>query len=86
MGCMNASESFVLAIGTKKGLWLATSQDRKDWSVKGPLCEGWPTHDLIVDPTSGTIYAATGNAWYGPAVWRSDDRGETWTHSSAGMT
>ncbi|MDQ0616139.1 hypothetical protein QFZ33_000163 [Arthrobacter globiformis] len=36
MGCMNASESFVLAIGTKKGLWLATSQDRKQWSFSGP--------------------------------------------------
>ena len=24
--------------------------------------------------------------WYGPAVWRSDDLGETWTHSSEGLT
>jgi BNR-Asp box repeat len=76
-----------LLVGTKKGAFILDSdRDRKDWSVKGPLCEGWPTHDLIVDPKSGTIYAATGNAWYGPAVWRSDDRGKNWTHSSAGMT
>jgi len=76
-----------LLVGTKKGAFILDSdRDRKDWSVKGPLCEGWPTHDLIVDPKSGTIYAATGNAWYGPAVWRSDDGGKNWTHSSAGMT
>jgi len=81
------ADRILLLVGTKKGAFILDSdQDRKDWSVKGPLCEGWPTHDLIVDPKSGTIYAATGNAWYGPAVWRSDDGGETWTHSSAGMT
>ena len=33
---MATAESFVLAIGTKKGLWLATSPDRKDWSLSGP--------------------------------------------------
>ena len=76
-----------LLVGTKKGAFILDSdRNRKDWSVKGPLCEGWPTHDLIVDPKSGTIYAATGNAWYGPAVWRSEDGGKNWTHSSAGMT
>ncbi len=76
-----------LLVGTKKGAFILDSdQERKDWSIKGPMGEGWPTHDLIVEPSSGTIYAATGNAWYGPAVWRSDDGGSTWTHSSAGMT
>ena len=52
----------------------------------GPLCEGWPVHDMSVDAASGAIYAAAGSPWYGPAVWRSDDLGETWTHSSAGLT
>ena len=35
---------------------------------------------------SGALLVAAGNAWYGPAVWRSEDGGETWTHSSAGLT
>ena len=54
--------------------------------IQGPLCEGWPVHDLIVEPSSGAILAGAGNPWYGPAIWRSDDRGSTWTHSSAGLT
>ena len=36
MGGMATAESYVLAIGTKKGLWLATSPDRKDWFLSGP--------------------------------------------------
>ena len=35
---------------------------------------------------SGAIYAGGGSNWYGPAVWRSDDLGETWSHSSEGIT
>jgi photosystem II stability/assembly factor-like uncharacterized protein len=37
------------------------------------------------DPATGAVYAAGGNAWYGPAVWRTRDRGQTWTHSSQGL-
>ena len=58
----------------------------RSWSLRGPLCEGWPIHDLSVDPATGAILAAGGSAWYGPAVFRSDDLGATWTHSSEGLT
>ena len=34
---------------------------------------------------AATIYATGGNAWFGPAVWKSMDRGATWTHSSKGL-
>ena len=47
---------------------------------------GWPVHDIIVEPGAARLLVAAGNAWYGPAVWRSEDDGETWTHSSAGLT
>ena len=76
-----------LLVGTAKGAFILESDgDRRDWSVRGPLCEGWPIHDLIVEPGSGAILAAGGSPWYGPAVWRSEDQGATWTHSSAGLT
>jgi photosystem II stability/assembly factor-like uncharacterized protein len=76
-----------LLVGTKKGAFIFESDAaREDWSVRGPLCEGWPVHDLIVEPDTGAILAAAGNPWYGPAVWRSEDSGATWTHSSAGLT
>ena len=77
----------MLLVGTSKGAFLFDGDaSRKSWSLRGPLCEGWPIHDLSVDPASGAILAAGGSAWYGPAVFRSEDLGATWTHSSEGLT
>ena len=76
----------LLLVGTKKGAFILESDEtRRDWSIRGPLCEGWPVHDLIVEP-GGAILAGAGNPWYGPSVWRSEDLGKTWTQSSSGMT
>src|SRR6476469_7799196 len=76
-----------LLVGTKKGAFIFESDEaRSDWSMRGPLCEGWPVHDIIVEPGSGALLVAAGNSWYGPSVWRSDDDGETWTQSSNGLT
>ena len=76
-----------LLVGTTKGAFILDSgRDRTAWSLRGPLCEGWPIHDLIVEPSTGAILAAGGSPWYGPAVWRSDDDGQTWTHSSDGLS
>ena len=76
-----------LLVGTTKGAFILDGDERRgDWSVRGPLCEGWPIHDLIVEPGTGAILAAGGSPWYGPAVWRSEDGGTTWTHSSEGLT
>lgn len=81
------SQRTALLVGTRKGLFVLDGDtSRDDWQVRGPLCEGWPIHDAIIDPASGAILAAGGNNWYGPAVWRSDDLGETWSHSSEGLT
>lgn len=77
----------VVLVGTRKGGFvLESDEERRDWEVRGPLCEGWPLHDMTYDPATGAILAAGGSPWYGPAVWRSDDLGGTWTHSSDGLT
>jgi photosystem II stability/assembly factor-like uncharacterized protein len=77
----------LLLVGTPKGaFFLESDPSRADWEVRGPLCEGWPIHDLIQDPSSGAILAAGGSPWFGPAVWKSEDLGRTWTHSSEGLT
>lgn len=77
----------ILLVGTPKGAFILESDaGRRTWTTRGPLCEGWPVHDLIHDPRSGAIFAAGGSPWYGPAVWRSDDLGATWSHSGAGLT
>ncbi len=76
----------VLLIGTRKGCFVLESDlDRRDWAVKGPLCESWPVYHAVYEPESGTIFAAAASEWHGSAVFRSSDLGETWTHSSEGL-
>lgn len=73
-------------VGTKKGAFILDGDgERKSWTLRGPFCENWPIHHMIAD-TSGTIYAGGGNEWFGPAVWKSQDKGKTWSHSSEGLT
>jgi photosystem II stability/assembly factor-like uncharacterized protein len=76
----------VLMVATRKGLFLLESDDRRDWNVRGPFCENWPIYHAVHDAGSGTIYAAAASEWHGSAVWRSSDNGETWDHSSEGLT
>jgi photosystem II stability/assembly factor-like uncharacterized protein len=79
-------EKVLVLVGTKKGVFIAESDAaRQKWDLRGPYCEMWPTQHAIGDPATGAIYAATGNEWFGPAVWKSDDLGKTWSHSSAGI-
>jgi photosystem II stability/assembly factor-like uncharacterized protein len=76
----------LLLIGTRKGLFLLESErDRRDWRIRGPLCESWPVYHALFDPSSGTIFAAAASEWHGTAVWRSADLGSTWAHSSEGL-
>ncbi len=73
-------------IGTRKGAFiLESSIDRQAWDVRGPFCETWPIHHFV-RASDDTLYAAGGNSWYGPTVFRSDDDGATWTQSSSGLT
>ena len=78
----------LLLVGTSQGRLHPRRRRRphRAGRSRGPLCEGWPIHDLQWDPATGSIYAGGGSPWFGPAVFRSDDLGKTWTHSSEGMT
>jgi photosystem II stability/assembly factor-like uncharacterized protein len=76
----------IVLAGTRKGCFLLESDgDRRDWSVRGPFCEGWPVYHAIHDAETDTIYAAAASEWHGAGVWRSADRGETWELSSEGL-
>jgi hypothetical protein len=77
----------LLLVGTTKGAFVFDGDGaRTTWKLRGPLCDGWPIHDLQWDPSTRSIYAGGGSPWYGPAVFRSDDLGATWSHSSEGLT
>jgi photosystem II stability/assembly factor-like uncharacterized protein len=76
----------ILLVGTRKGAFVLESDDRKDWTIRGPYCEGWPVYHAVYDQSSGTIYAAAASEWHGAGVWRSPDLGETWELSSEGIS
>ena len=81
------SRRCALLLGTPKGAFILDGDEgRRDWRLRGPLCDGWPIHDISVEASSGAFLAGSGSPWFGPAVWRSEDLGETWTHSSEGLT
>jgi photosystem II stability/assembly factor-like uncharacterized protein len=76
----------LILVGTKKGAFILESDEtRRSWDLRGPFCNTWPIQHAIADPATGTIFAAGGNAWFGGAIWKSTDLGETWTHSSVGL-
>ena len=76
----------VLMVGTRKGLFVLESDgDRRDWSVRGPYCDGWPVYNAAYDSENGTIFTAAASEWHGAGVWRSPDLGETWELSSEGL-
>ena len=76
----------LLTVATRKGTFMLESDDRRDWTLRGPYCEGWPVYHAIYDPTTGEIYAAAASEWHGSTVWRSSDLGETWEQSSEGLS
>lgn len=68
-----------LLLGTKRGLFLADSDDRRSWRLRGPLLEGREVYHAFIDPRDGrTAWAATDHKVWGAHVHRSEDAGETW--------
>src|ERR687887_2481959 len=60
----------LLLVGTRKGCFLLESDEgRRDWSLRGPFCEGWPVYHAVHDPATNAIYAAAASEWHGSAGW-----------------
>ena len=79
--------SITLMIGTTKGAFLAVSENRQNWQVTGPHCNGWTINHMAGDPETGTIWAGGGGDFFGAGVYRSEDGGATWelTRLTSGM-
>ena len=79
---MSASAPSVLvAIGTRKGLWLARSDDRRTWSLDGPHLLMTEVPSVAIDTRGGTPHLMVGarSEHWGPTVQHSDDLGRTWS-------
>jgi hypothetical protein len=71
--------SLAVLVGTRKGLFVLHSEDRRDWRLEAPTLEGWEVMHAILH--EGTIHAATGGMVYSPTVQRSSDLGKSWKRS-----
>ena len=83
--------STVLMVGTRKGLWVGTSDDaREDWTFTGPHHDMEEVYSCLVDTrVTGPggvprIFAGASSMWLGPQVRWSDDLGETWQETPGG--
>ncbi|WP_112265214.1 WD40/YVTN/BNR-like repeat-containing protein [Lentzea terrae] len=74
----------VLAIGTRKGLWLARSDDRVTWQVDGPHHAMQEVYAVAFDTRADVrLLAGVASPHFGPGVSISDDLGATWEESSS---
>jgi len=72
-----------LFIGTRKGLWILASDDRRTWTADGPHFLGHIVQHAVLDPRDDrTLLLAMRTGHLGPTVFRSPDLGRTWTEAS----
>ena len=76
----------LLAIGTRKGLWLATSDDRRTWSLSPPHFLMTEVPSIGIDTREGRTRLMLGirSEHFGPTVVHSDDLGASWTEPPGG--
>jgi photosystem II stability/assembly factor-like uncharacterized protein len=68
-----------LLVGTQKGAFILTSDNRKDWKIEGPHFAGWEVYHIKGSPVDpNRIFASQYLGWFGQIVQRSDDGGKTW--------
>jgi hypothetical protein len=77
-------ETVVLA-GTRKGLFIFHSRDRRRWSSKGPFFEGHSIMHAVLDRRDGrTVWVGVTTGHWGATVQRSTDFGESWIRGREG--
>jgi len=72
-----------LLIGTMKGAFaLDAGPGRRSWKIRGPFHFGSVVHDVRLDPRDGkTLLASATGGHLGPTIYRSTNRGRTWTEA-----
>lgn len=69
----------LLVVGTRKGLFMFNSRDRKRWSSRGPFFEGDTIRHAILDPNDGkTVFAGITSEHWGTVVARTTNFGGKW--------
>jgi photosystem II stability/assembly factor-like uncharacterized protein len=80
------SGTVVIALGTKRGLFLMTSSDRKQWEIHPPSLPGHRVYSAMLDQRAGCrLFAAENDEFFGCFVRYSDDFGQTWQEPKQGI-
>ena len=77
----------VLMVGTRKGLFLGRSdEDRSSWTWDAPQFPMQEIYSVAIDvrPDPPRMLAGATSPHWGPQVFRSDDRGQTWSETNGG--
>ncbi len=76
----------VVGIGTRKGLWLARSTDRREWRLEGPHFLMSEVLSVLFDTRQEPMRLLVGfrSSHWGPTMQHSDDLGATWVEHPDG--
>src|SRR5713101_62863 len=76
----------LVSVGTKRGLFLLTSQDRETWNVEATTLKGHRVYHAILDQRDGCrLFAADNGDFFGTFLRYSDDFGQTWQEPEQGI-
>jgi hypothetical protein len=75
----------LLAIGTKKGLFVAESgAARRSWTLRGPFAPGVSVYSALIDTRKGgKVYASACNAFFGMKFLVSTNKGKTFKETKS---
>jgi len=79
-------QSVLLAVGTRKGLWLGRSRDDGPWEFTGPHHPMTGVYSVAIDTRGAAprVVAGVVDEHFGPVVVTSDDLGRTWREPELG--
>src|SRR5258708_3512468 len=78
--------TILVQVGTKRGLFLLTSRDRKTWEVEATALKGRRIFYATLDQRSGhRLFAAENGDFFGSFLRYSDDFGLTWHEPEQGI-
>jgi len=76
----------LLSVGTKRGLFLLSSKDRRSWKVEGPYLAGHRIFHATLDQRNGPrLFAADNGDFFGSFLRYSDDFARTWQEPRTGI-
>jgi photosystem II stability/assembly factor-like uncharacterized protein len=82
-----APGTVVLALGTKRGLFLLTSRDRERWEVQPAALPGHQIFNASLDQRAGyRLFVADNGVFFGNFIRYSDDWGQTWQEPKQGIS